>query len=388
MLPTLVVYYVETNLICFLFMSFIMYSYIHESRGLAEAKWFISSLVTVQLYCIADVLSALFKGSMLPGARAVLWCSNTVYITIPLVLIILWNNYISAHMRPHWQAGKVFRQLDLTISAVSLLICGWAVSTPLTHSIFFLDEANGYHRTVGAYLVPAYAYLFMIYSTVKLRFIHNRTESLQVRHDANVLSLFTLPCVLFSLIQVLLYGTTVSQVGFTMGLMIVYIVRQQNKISRDELTGLNNRREYKYALDRLSRSSGTAMIAMIDVDDFKSINDTYGHAEGDIALKAVAMILKQVCSQRSQFGSLALYRYGGDEFVMLSAAPGSEQIPDQLLQAIDAQTESWNARSGKPYALHLSVGLASGTYTGKGITRLVEAADREMYTRKAARKHN
>ena len=178
----------------------------------------------------------------------------------------------------------------------------------------------------------------MIYETIKLRFIGENSNSLQVKHDANILSLFAIPCILFSLVQVLLYGTTVSQVGFTIGLMIVFIGRERNKISRDELTGLNNRREYEYAVDRIAKGSGTAIIVMVDVDDFKNINDTYGHLEGDYALKAVAEILKNVCSICKHLGSIALYRYGGDEFTLISTDLNTIDNIAFLRQAISEET--------------------------------------------------
>lgn len=169
-----------------------------------------------------------------------------------------------------------------------------------------------------------------------------------------------------------------------MALMIVFLERQINKISKDELTGLNNRREYEYALDRMTRSSGIAMIVMIDVNDFKSINDTYGHLEGDNVLKAVATILKNVCSNRKELGNIALYRYGGDEFTMLSSDFDIENIKYLLIKAINEEIDKWNTQNQNAYPLSLSVGVACGKHSGKeDIYNLLEVADKEMYNAKA-----
>lgn len=92
--------------------------------------------------------------------------------------------------------------------------------------------------------------------------------------------------------------------------------------------GSSNRREYEYPIDRLARTNGTAMILMIDVDGFKNINDTYGHIEGDNALKAVAAILRNACSNHKDLGNIALYRYGGDEFLMISTDWNISQTKD------------------------------------------------------------
>ena len=149
----LITYYAETNLICFLFVSFLLYHHIREYRGLAEAKWFRFALVTVLVYCVADVVAAIFKNQVCTGARIVLWISNSLYITIPLILIIFWNLYITEHMRAYFDPGKVFRLTDRVLSIISIIICAISLSTPITHSTFYLDELNGYHRELSA-LMP------------------------------------------------------------------------------------------------------------------------------------------------------------------------------------------------------------------------------------------
>jgi diguanylate cyclase (GGDEF)-like protein len=86
----------------------------------------------------------------------------------------------------------------------------------------------------------------------------------------------------------------------------------------DELTGLYNRRGFfQLALSRLnflSRSADdTLLLLMFDLDGLKQINDTYGHSEGDTALKSFADILKQTLRQDDIIG-----RIGGDEFIVFS----------------------------------------------------------------------
>ena len=75
---TYITYYVETNLICLVFVWVCFYTYLRESRGLSESKWFLATLVTVQVYCIVDSFAALFKNQMFPGARAVLWAASAI----------------------------------------------------------------------------------------------------------------------------------------------------------------------------------------------------------------------------------------------------------------------------------------------------------------------
>ncbi len=89
---------------------------------------------------------------------------------------------------------------------------------------------------------------------------------------------------------------------------------------QDELTGIGNRRSFEDALRALPRRY---CLAMIDIDHFKAVNDTYGHAEGDHALRRVASQI------RAAFGSAA-FRYGGEEFAVILPESGPEQARERL----------------------------------------------------------
>ena len=89
---------------------------------------------------------------------------------------------------------------------------------------------------------------------------------------------------------------------------------------QDELTGIGNRRSFEDALRALPRRY---CLAMIDIDHFKAVNDSYGHAEGDHALRRVASQIK------AAFGSAA-FRYGGEEFAVILPESGPEQARERL----------------------------------------------------------
>ncbi len=116
-----------------LFMGFVFHSYVRESRGRTESKWFLASLLTVQVYCVSDIFAAVFKNSTAPGAGTVLWIANTVYITIPLILIVFWNKYIIEHTRTYYTPGKALKFLDRTLPLISLLFILIAFSTHPQH---------------------------------------------------------------------------------------------------------------------------------------------------------------------------------------------------------------------------------------------------------------
>ncbi len=146
----------------------------------------------------------------------------------------------------------------------------------------------------------------------------------------------------------------------------------KEELYKDPLTGAYNRRYYE---DIASRIVGPAGIALIDVDDFKICNDTYGHHAGDLALEAAANAI-QSCIRSSDL----LIRYGGDEFLLV--LPG---IPSDILQGKLEQICTAAQMASVPGYPHFRVSLSIGG-TIQSITDPVEGivrrADWLMYQAK------
>lgn len=144
------------------------------------------------------------------------------------------------------------------------------------------------------------------------------------------------------------------------------------KLYHDVLTGTYNRRYYE---DIASRIVGPAGIALMDVDDFKICNDTYGHYAGDMALKTVANAI-QSCIRKSDL----LIRYGGDEFLLV--LPG---IPSDILQAKLEQIRAAAQMASVPGYSHFRISLSIGgtiQSLADPMENIVRRADRLMYQAK------
>jgi len=152
---------------------------------------------------------------------------------------------------------------------------------------------------------------------------------------------------------------------------------------RDELTDLWNRRYFAERLrEEISRARRRPQrpftVMMIDVNDLKTINDSYGHKEGDLVLRWVAEFL-----ERSLRTHDVICRVGGDEFAVIlpeiDAAPATALLT--RLRATLAAT-----RTGSPYTIGLSFGMAGYPEDGKTGDELLHVADDRMYRDKQRQK--
>lgn len=153
----------------------------------------------------------------------------------------------------------------------------------------------------------------------------------------------------------------------------------------DELTGLHNRRGFFTLADQqlkiANRSKKEMVLYYADLDGLKSINDTFGHDEGDKALVETAALLRDAFRE-----SDIIARMGGDEFVAL-VVDAADMRPDTLAQRVQEKFEARNARPGRRFVLSISHGLVRYDPEQPCSTPdLVTRADKLMYEDKVAKK--
>jgi diguanylate cyclase (GGDEF)-like protein len=154
------------------------------------------------------------------------------------------------------------------------------------------------------------------------------------------------------------------------------------QINKDSLTGLLKHASIKEAIEleviRSRRSGKPVSVAMLDIDHFKMVNDTYGHAMGDVVISSIAMLLRQRLRQSDIIG-----RYGGEEFAVALPECDSKtayQLLDDLRQRFASVRFS---HDGKDFNCAISVGLASSAdYADSNGAQLLIAADAALYAAK------
>ncbi|MCQ4158727.1 PleD family two-component system response regulator [Roseomonas sp. GC11] len=145
----------------------------------------------------------------------------------------------------------------------------------------------------------------------------------------------------------------------------------------DSLTGLRNRRYVTRHMEGLLRN-GSATLLMLDVDRFKAVNDTYGHAAGDVVLKQVALRIRALLRAED-----VVARFGGEEFVVAMAETGVEealQIADRLRLAMADEPVQVGPDLALTITASIGVAMSQGSET---LDQLMAAADTALYRAKA-----
>ena len=159
------------------------------------------------------------------------------------------------------------------------------------------------------------------------------------------------------------------------------LAEHMSRLARlDSLTGLLNHRTFFEEGERYIRQGGTFWCFVLDLDDFKLVNDTLGHLAGDEVLKRIASILRSSVRNQDLVG-----RVGGDEFTLLCAVPRGEAevavVARRILTKVGQQRENWSVWPG------MSIGIAK-VRGGAGLRDAFYRADAALYRVKRGAKND
>lgn len=331
---------------------------------------------TSAAYIFFDMIWTLSDGASGTLGIAANWISNAVSFSLFAIACLIWFFY-SETMQGSRLLTTPYRVVLLTLPTALVVVL--AFTSYWTHAMFYIDAQGVYRRGFAYMIQPIVSYCYVIYTSLHAFIQAQKVESLQKKAIYHNLAFFAIPALVGGTFQVL-FSVPGLCVGITLSIQLLYIIYQEQLISTDPLTGLNNRNRFEtYMLSLFSNVGHTddVYLLMMDADGFKQINDRYGHVEGDHALQVISAALKEVCSASGGF----IARYGGDEFVVLQKATAEQDIM-HLCATINDEL----ARAEVPYLLWMSIGYAR---VGDGVDTwqdLLRAADAELYRAKAEKK--
>ena len=252
--------------------------------------------------------------------------------------------------------------------------------------LFFRD------KVLGEDLVPTPFYYFLLLfipstyvvcASIRAFMRAFQKENYIKRFNFLVYAIYPIIVAIFGLIQSVWLRAPLFCFGSTILMFYIYILSIENMVSIDPLTKLNNRTQLKRYVDtELSKSNGkdTFYVLMMDLNNFKSINDKYGHMEGDIAVVRTADALRKACTKSELHPFVA--RYGGDEFIIVVQTEDKDAVKE-LVNYIKKTLRRLNIYAEAPYELTASIGYAPFRGGLPDYRNAVAEADAELYKAKA-----
>lgn len=246
--------------------------------------------------------------------------------------------------------------------------------SPVYNYVFYIDSSNVYHRGPLYNINAAITYFYIVYGFILV--VMNRRRI--VKQEFVPLCIFSVLPMIGGLVQTLFYGTLLMWSGAAYSLVIVYIFLQQRMVHLDALTGVWNRGSFDYYISQRTNQENNDKLGFIyfDIDDLKNINDSYGHVEGDLAIKAVIEIIKRAIRK-----SDIVVRMGGDEFLIILDCESNADL-EKTIKRINEAFSEHNKNSGKSYKLECSFGADIFNSEYSSIDQFLRHVDNLMYENK------
>lgn len=276
----------------------------------------------------------------------------------------------------------VIENLDIKFNHIILLIpvIFNGVLSIITYNggyIFNVTPSNIYVRGT-LFFVPILITYIHFFTTMYL-IIKNRYKVEEKEYK--FLILFEIIPIIAMCIQVMITDLIIVWASVGISIIIYYLYIQEKLIRYDSLTGVWNRFTFEsYVTNSLINKSICFSLIYIDLDDFKSINDTYGHDEGDAALKNTAKFLKEYFMDIGK-----VVRMGGDEFVILVYCDNIKEL-DKIIHDMKLQMDKFNKSIDKEYNIGFSCGYDIFDEKYDDLDSLLKSVDELMYSNKRNKK--
>ena len=346
---------------------------IEYTRGYVDdqlrRKLYMLAVIPTFLALSSDMLYDIFEGVPGEAAHVVAYLSCFLYYLWQVFAyhaIILFVDY---QINKNTDRTKKFFLLVSGINIAHVIV----LLLNIRYSFYFVVTPDNYYVAGDYYIIR----LFFSYLPAVFAFANVYISRKNVHKDQVGLILFFIALTsIGSTIDLLLPEAKLVWPCFCSALLFSYffIIRAESQI--DALTGVNNRRSFESYLVNIAAPSKRKDYAfiMIDMNQFKQINDVHGHVEGDRALRDAANLIRG-CLRKNDF----VARYGGDEFFVISQTTTAELLVARLYKCF----ERFNETKTRPYALNVSIGYDAYPATSEVPPRdFVAHVDSLMYSAK------
>lgn len=299
---------------------------------------------------ILDSIILLLNGTEGIVASIILHTSVGVYFVLPPIFGLLWLYYVDMTI---FGSRKRLIKLSVVPGIIFLINLGFVLASYFEDIIFNISDSNVFSRGSYHYIVALSSFLIIMIANYD---VIRHKEKVRKKEFAPLL-LFSLPPLIAAGILMVFQDINMVWSSLVVSQLLIYIYIQSRITSTDFLTGLFNRREYETIVRDLSymkHKSLTISGIMVDINDFKNINDQYGHRVGDEILVHVSKLLKSTIRSQDY-----IFRIGGDEFVIVIISD-KKDVVNEIMNRIEHVIHEFNKKS--PYDFSISLSLGKGIY--------------------------
>lgn len=272
--------------------------------------------------------------------------ANFLIFTGGPLLASVW--FIYAHYQLFNDASRL-KRLYPALLILNLLNVIFLVINQFTKFMYYIDGSNIYRQGPYHNILKSFN-IFLLLAVLVMVYKHKKRVN---RRYFDSLSFFSFPPLIALVLHDSVAFTSFVLNGVVLSLVLVFITIQNDDINTDYLTEAFNRRMLEmHMANKIANSKVDKSFSaiMIDLDNFKDINDIYGHQEGDFALITTVNIIKSVISR-----SDLIARSGGDEFWIVLDTDNRTMI-ERVIKTLKSKFQEWNNTSNKPYNLTFSYG--------------------------------
>ena len=279
----------------------------HDEKESLQHKLYMMVLKITILMLVVDIFSR-FDGKPDAIYPVINHFGNLMIFLLNPILPSLWLLYVHVQV---FQDEKKTRRLIYPLLAINVVNTVMVILNQFFGWYYYIDSDNIYHRGPLFLLSASFTVTLILVAFVLI--IANR-KKVEKKHYFSLV-FFAVPPFVCIILQIIFYGISLMLNSVVLSLLMVSLNIQNRSMYTDYLTGVNNRKKLEiYLKEKISTSTEdkTFSAIMIDLNSFKSINDTFGHDTGDNALQVFAKLLNS-CLRSNDF----IARFGGDEFFIV-----------------------------------------------------------------------
>lgn len=365
-----ILYKIDLNTVVLIFLIIVAFLY-RTKFNIKEKvnKIYIMLVIVSAIVLILEILDAVILQYRYEYLISITKTINVLGFMLSPVVTYLWLMYVVENLDIKCSHGL------LLIPTVFNFIL--SVGSYSGGYIFEVTLSNIYVRGPLFFVPILITYIYFLITMYLV--IRNRYKVEEKEYK--FLILFEIIPIIAMFLQVIFIDLIIVWASVGISIIIYYLYIQEKLIRYDSLTGVWNRFTFEsYATNSLINKKICFSLIYVDLDDFKSINDTYGHDEGDIALKNTAKFLKEYFIELGK-----VVRMGGDEFVILAHCDNVVEL-DEIMYDLKVQMDKYNKSLAKEYNISFSCGYDIFDERYDDLDSLLKSVDELMYNNKRNKK--